>query len=324
MCADGHGGDVMNLICKLRRHIAHATIAALAAIGLPGSAALAAGSYCPTSVPGVSSGAFVVVPGPTSYDQPSIKGAGEVTAPNAGYGSAIASDYPGAINIPGIGNAVFANYATSGDGNSGNAVASIGFTIEFCAPPGSTVPIPLDIYGSGQVTEFTTGKKPPGAYGQAEMQIYRQAAPTVTLAASEDCTAGVTCQPNNGELSFFNLDGSGEGGTGEVLVQPNTGVEVILTASVIAGGLNQPPSLTDPLGVDDEGDITATVDPIFEINPTFLATHPGYSLEFSAGIASPPTSSTVPEPSTWAMLIVGFLGLGFAGWRRRAGRAAIA
>ena len=25
---------------------------------------------------------------------------------------------------------------------------------------------------------------------------------------------------------------------------------------------------------------------------------------------------TVPEPSTWAMLVLGFVGLGFAGWRR--------
>ena len=26
----------------------------------------------------------------------------------------------------------------------------------------------------------------------------------------------------------------------------------------------------------------------------------------------------VPEPSTWAMMLVGFVGLGFMGWRRRA------
>jgi hypothetical protein len=26
----------------------------------------------------------------------------------------------------------------------------------------------------------------------------------------------------------------------------------------------------------------------------------------------------VPEPSTWAMLLIGFAGLGFAGWRRAA------
>jgi hypothetical protein len=29
-------------------------------------------------------------------------------------------------------------------------------------------------------------------------------------------------------------------------------------------------------------------------------------------------SGAVPEPSTWAMMLVGFAGLGFMGWRRRA------
>jgi PEP-CTERM motif len=32
--------------------------------------------------------------------------------------------------------------------------------------------------------------------------------------------------------------------------------------------------------------------------------------------------AAVPEPSTWAMLLVGFAGLGFAGWRRAAASAA--
>jgi hypothetical protein len=31
------------------------------------------------------------------------------------------------------------------------------------------------------------------------------------------------------------------------------------------------------------------------------------------------TASAVPEPSTWAMMIVGFLGIGVMAYRRRAG-----
>jgi PEP-CTERM motif len=34
------------------------------------------------------------------------------------------------------------------------------------------------------------------------------------------------------------------------------------------------------------------------------------------------TAGAVPEPSTWAMLLLGFAGLGFAGWRRAAKREA--
>jgi len=35
-------------------------------------------------------------------------------------------------------------------------------------------------------------------------------------------------------------------------------------------------------------------------------------------------SAAVPEPSTWAMMLAGFIGLGFAGYRRAKARAAVA
>ncbi len=36
-------------------------------------------------------------------------------------------------------------------------------------------------------------------------------------------------------------------------------------------------------------------------------------------------NTSVPEPSTWAMMLLGFAGLGFAGYRRaRAGHATVA
>jgi hypothetical protein len=37
------------------------------------------------------------------------------------------------------------------------------------------------------------------------------------------------------------------------------------------------------------------------------------------------TASSVPEPSTWGMLLIGFAGLGFAGYRKtKGGRTALA
>ena len=39
-------------------------------------------------------------------------------------------------------------------------------------------------------------------------------------------------------------------------------------------------------------------------------------------VAGVSVSSAVPEPSTWAMMLLGFAGLGFAGYRRRAKRNA--
>jgi Ice-binding-like/PEP-CTERM motif len=44
----------------------------------------------------------------------------------------------------------------------------------------------------------------------------------------------------------------------------------------------------------------------------------------TGGCDSPPGGSTVPEPSTWAMMLLGFAGLGFVGYRQATGRNALA
>jgi PEP-CTERM motif len=72
-------------------------------------------------------------------------------------------------------------------------------------------------------------------------------------------------------------------------------------------------SVTDNPTVD--GLIAADV-AYAEANPASysLSLFPGANGDaFGAGQAF---SSGVPEPSTWAMLLLGFAGLGFAGWRR--------
>jgi hypothetical protein len=51
------------------------------------------------------------------------------------------------------------------------------------------------------------------------------------------------------------------------------------------------------------------IDPTFLIDPAYSS---NYSLIFSAGIVN-----GVPEPSTWAMMLIGFAGLGYMGLRSR-------
>jgi hypothetical protein len=66
--------------------------------------------------------------------------------------------------------------------------------------------------------------------------------------------------------------------------------------------------------------IGAFLDPIFSIDPSFLGAS-NYSIETSAGIGN---VSAVPEPSTWAMMILGFGGVGFMAYRRKSKPALMA
>ena len=77
----------------------------------------------------------------------------------------------------------------------------------------------------------------------------------------------------------------------QITIDTDTVYDVNLTASLVGG-----PNLS----------ASAFVDP-------FLIIPPGYELELSPGILN--GIATVPEPSTWAMLLVGFAGLSLAGFR---------
>jgi hypothetical protein len=66
---------------------------------------------------------------------------------------------------------------------------------------------------------------------------------------------------------------------------------------------------------------SAMVDPYIQIDPTFLAQYAfgTFSLVFSSNVN---LSSTIPEPSTWAMMLLGLAALGFAGYRKSRGSQA--
>ncbi|MBV9910822.1 MAG: PEP-CTERM sorting domain-containing protein, partial [Hyphomicrobiales bacterium] len=56
------------------------------------------------------------------------------------------------------------------------------------------------------------------------------------------------------------------------------------------------------------------------VDPTFTIDEPGYSAYQLTGLLAGPTgpvTAAAPEPATWAMMLIGFAGLGFAGYRTR-------
>jgi hypothetical protein len=70
-------------------------------------------------------------------------------------------------------------------------------------------------------------------------------------------------------------------------------------------------------GLSFGGLADAYVDPYIFVDPAFLASNPGYSVRVSAGIGNAPLVSTVPEPETYALMM---LGLGLLASRRLAAK----
>jgi hypothetical protein len=68
--------------------------------------------------------------------------------------------------------------------------------------------------------------------------------------------------------------------------------------------------------------LSAWADPYIFIDPTF-AGGDQFSLLISDGVGNTALSA-VPEPSTWAMMILGFAGIGFMAYRRRPNPALMA
>jgi hypothetical protein len=104
-------------------------------------------------------------------------------------------------------------------------------------------------------------------------------------------------------------------------------VDLNTTYDVISSTSSDPTALLITLFVDvnagtggqaqGTSSASAGADPIISLSPALLAA--GYSLEFS------PNLSTTPLPSTWLMLLSGFVGLGFFAYRgTKKGSAAIA
>ena len=52
---------------------------------------------------------------------------------------------------------------------------------------------------------------------------------------------------------------------------------------------------------------SAEIDPYFQIDPAWAATHPGYSLVFDAGVENAP--AIVPEPAAALLMISGVIAL---------------
>lgn len=64
------------------------------------------------------------------------------------------------------------------------------------------------------------------------------------------------------------------------------------------------------IDISGSGSADIFIDPVFTIDADFAASHPGYSLVFSQGVGNSGAGAGVAEPAAWALMLMGFGGLG--------------
>ena len=72
---------------------------------------------------------------------------------------------------------------------------------------------------------------------------------------------------------------------------------------------------------DGSADARAFIDPLFALSDTDAQ---NFHLEYSPNLAYLENTAAVPEPSTWAMMILGFAGISFMAYRRKSKPALMA
>jgi hypothetical protein len=171
------------------------------------------------------------------------------------------------------------------------ASATVGYNFHLVGPS-SNAPIPVTFYATAYVKTVGTG------YGSADLLIYSN-----PLAPLVDWELG-------GEQS----DETGAGGE-TLYLSPNT--LYAMRESVTANGHS--PYTDGPYDpTQDSGSADAYVDPTFALSGQYA------SLYHFEGLPDAAMAGGVPEPSTWAMMLIGFAGLGGAMVRRARRSAATA
>jgi hypothetical protein len=165
------------------------------------------------------------------------------------------------------------------------ATATVSYAFRLVGPSSATL-VPVTFVATAYVKTVGTG------YGSADLLIYSD-----PLAPLVDWELG-------GEQS------DETGASGETLyLSPNTlyAVEELTTANGHSPYEDGP---YDPS--QDSGSADAYVDPTFAVAGQYA------DLYHFEGLPDGALAGGVPEPSTWAMLLIGFAGLGYAGYRRTA------
>lgn len=150
---------------------------------------------------------------------------------------------------------------------------SVEFFFEISGPPAA---VPIDLIASA--TTSYTGSP---SSGQLDAAV-------VMIGPNLDACSGYALG-GCGVSNFSGIYAAGNYAT-------NTEYPVVFRITGVGGGNRS------------TGSVTATLDPSIIIDPSWLQTHPGYSVTLS--------QVSVPEPSSWALMIIG-IGVAGGALRRR-------
>lgn len=172
---------------------------------------------------------------------------------------------------------------------SNGCTANISYDFEVLGSPDEVVPITIDGFAAYIVAGAVVSDKGSTQY---------------------DASAGIFVG-NSPVVDVFAMPGQTSFGKAGVLFINATSDSLYVIGVYTTVGVNNyfiPNAITD---------VVAYADPQVSFASGFNST--GYTLEFSPGILNGPPldyiPSAIPEPSTWAMMLLGFAGLGFAGRR---------
>jgi hypothetical protein len=211
-----------------------------------------------------------------------------VTGPGAiqgGFGNSFAGEVSSGTPFPSL--SVRAGGFDLAEISGGQAHVALEYFIEIVGPGSGLAP--LHITGSGSVGSFN------GGIGAVSYEVVT---PGIEFLAAVTSINGVTTVPGTDGVhpllpdnTLFNIDGT-------MLFPINTILDVLMFAEA-----DSDVELGPSQGA-------AFIDPVFSIDPSF-ANADQYSIVTSPGIGNGDIGGGgVPEPSAWAMMLIGFGALG--------------
>jgi len=204
-----------------------------------------------------------------------VQGGDEIFTP----GSALVPN-SGSSSIEGDPNPTLVSQA-GGSGYNVTSESTLNYNFSIDGPDAGNIPVDLSYSGSGSASD-------------GESYAY------VVLGSVLDDSGGGTVWVNDPD------NGLAQGFSGVVASQVNANTDIDITLSTFAD-----------VGASG-GSASVTLDPILTIDPSFALIDPNYledySIQLDDGIGNSPSPGPLPEPATWAMVMLG-VGMTGAGLR---------